>query len=471
MVVATWLAFLLPAHAEECAANPAWLHPAGDLKLPGKPLPHPTSDCPFYQASWQTFLYVTNPDASGLPSFLNYPTIESTFGSTTANLFPRKEFGRLSLAPRVRKEGGDVKVSAGTVQAGELQGVLIDQAGNPIYYAIHMNEVFTKFLTDSKIIDAQTAKDADPTFRFPTGTVELKSAWKIVDPASPPPDYYTVKAIVPIMKKVGGEIVVDKAAKPRQVTVALVAIHVVFVLEGHPEFVWSTFEHVDASGNPDSAPAAAHPRPSLDQPVSTRDFLLYKAGTKYEEANQASSKEDRLASFDEVSQKFKPAPSIPSSIYRLFPYSKANTSRPDGTVVEADQPDDAVVAVNGSMAKLFDADTAGATADKRKFYRLVGAVWLDNPIGTPKKPGTFTVKQSFFNKPTESSDTDGAMLAGEDALSSTAMESFTQDQFVNCFACHNTRVIKSDRQGHPVLMTEKLINVSHILSKFLLDTQ
>ncbi len=134
-------------------------------------------------------------------------------------------------------------------------------------------------------------------------------------------------------------------------------------------------------------------------------------------------------------------------------------------MVEADQADDAVTAVNANMAKLFKEDTQAGVSDKRKYYRLVGAVWLDKP------EDTFKLDKPFFNKPDQTSDTPGAMLAGEDGLSSTAMESFTQDQFVNCFGCHNTRKIMSDRQGHPVLMTPKLINVSHILSKFLLDTQ
>ena len=64
-------------------------------------------------------------------------------------------------------------------------------------------------------------------------------------------------------------------------------------------------------------------------------------------------------------------------------------------------------------------------------------------------------------------------LAGEDRLSSIAMESFTQpaDSFTNCFSCHDTRsttargVPSARDQGAQVLLQPKLINVSHIFNE------
>ena len=60
-------------------------------------------------------------------------------------------------------------------------------------------------------------------------------------------------------------------------------------------------------------------------------------------------------------------------------------------------------------------------------------------------------------------------------MSSTAMESFTQDSFFDCFACHNTqavtvRGVPSGRDGSDrVLLAPKLINVSHVFSEFVLE--
>jgi len=74
-------------------------------------------------------------------------------------------------------------------------------------------------------------------------------------------------------------------------------------------------------------------------------------------------------------------------------------------------------------------------------------------------------------------DSDFSILAGEDRLSSTAMESFTQGpgSFPNCFACHNTQAVTSrgipsaKDTVSPVLLQPKLLNVSHILSQFVLE--
>jgi hypothetical protein len=74
-------------------------------------------------------------------------------------------------------------------------------------------------------------------------------------------------------------------------------------------------------------------------------------------------------------------------------------------------------------------------------------------------------------------DSQFSILAGEDRLSSTAMESFTQGpgSFSNCFSCHNTQAINARGIPYvkdttsPRLLEPKLLNVSHILSQFVLE--
>ena len=70
-----------------------------------------------------------------------------------------------------------------------------------------------------------------------------------------------------------------------------------------------------------------------------------------------------------------------------------------------------------------------------------------------------------------------SILAGEDRMSSTSMESFTQGpaSFFNCFQCHDTQAITA--RGVPLerdssgtkLLDPKLINVSHVFSQFVLE--
>jgi hypothetical protein len=73
-------------------------------------------------------------------------------------------------------------------------------------------------------------------------------------------------------------------------------------------------------------------------------------------------------------------------------------------------------------------------------------------------------------------DSEFSILGGEDRLSSTAMETFTQTgQFNNCFTCHNTQPVTvngtpaSLASSVPVLIPRSAkLNVSHLFSEFVL---
>jgi hypothetical protein len=179
----------------------------------------------------------------------------------------------------------------------------------------------------------------------------------------------------------------------------------------------------------------------------------------------------------------------------MFPASKSNTV----------DPDDAVTSLNHNVEKLFiDATSSGALPgyDKRGYYRLVGGQWMDKPeffhvdfpiqndssnpyaqdptMTVPGLPvGTHPIGLTAFTAAitTDGSDSPYSILAGEDRMSSTAMESFTQSptSFNNCFTCHNTQAITvngiptdRDTSAHK-LLDPGLLNVSHILSQFLLE--
>jgi hypothetical protein len=458
----------LKSQNASCAADPTWLPKTPPPTFAGPPPAHPAPDCPFYQAAWQTFLYVTQNDSSGKPTFLSYATIEKAFGKGAASFkgFAPLRQGVLSLAPRtLQSPNGTPTVGAGPIQAGGLQGLLIDQEGRPIFYAIHMNQQFENFIQKNHLSSPSAVQTAKRDIQFDAGTVELKSAWMVVDPKHPPANYITTPASVPHLKVSNGKIVVDASAPPEPATVALLAIHVVFVLKGHPEMIWSSFEHIDANGQPDSAPIASDiPSKIIGDPVvSQKDYVLYKAGTSYSKTNIPASDADMAQSFDEVSQSFtKGGHLLQTSIIRSYPASK----------IKDINIDDDVASLNASMLKLFDSIGPMGKTDPRRNYQLVGAVWLDDPK-------TFGVGKKFANKPGQTSDDTGAMVAGEDRMSSTAMESFSQSENAeniqpgafqaNCFSCHNTENVFSDTGNNQKLLDAKEINISHIFSRYLLD--
>jgi hypothetical protein len=203
-------------------------------------------NCQIYQWAWQNFLFVTQSDGTGA-TFLNYPTFEDAFKIKASPLFPDKMHGSLSLAPRDSKSPKDIGVIEH--QRALPRHVLIDQAGNPIWYAIHVNDKYIQFLRDYRLTDPTVLGSLRPLtdLAFRPGVVELKSAWKIVDGTNAPKNYITSKARIPVFKNDNGTIVTDG----RDVTVALLALRVAGVIEGHPEFIWATFEHVNHETNGD----------------------------------------------------------------------------------------------------------------------------------------------------------------------------------------------------------------------------
>jgi hypothetical protein len=462
-----------------CPASAEWL-PTTPASAMFMPLPHDAAECPFYRGGWQNFLIATQLDGTGEPALRSYATIDDVFQSATPHA-TRNTQDRAWL--------GDIK------QAGGRQ-ILIDQNGRAIYYGIHVNKDFQDFVTAHGLTTLAGVQGGDPTLFFPGGVVELKSAWQDIDdaPADAYADYITTTAWVPhLTQDPSTHQIAEDKNHPRQIKVALLALHVVFTLPGHPEFVWTSFQHVDRSGSPDSAPAAKD-NPLLADPnnlkngdvVSPSAALLYKAGTAANTGNQPIAEADlRL---DEASQSF---PGQETSIYRMFPGSKSNSIDPDGDVSS----------LNASVARLF---AEKAPDDKRGHYRLVGGTWMDKPqlfkVDSPLQNDATNPLLTNADQPLipqndarttllgqggspiqdlleNGTDSPFSILAGEDRMSSTAMESFTQSPaaFPNCFSCHNTQAITA--RGVPLakdgsgrkLLDPKLLNVSHVFSQFVLE--
>lgn len=476
---------------EDCAASSDWL-PTTPAISQFKPLPHPATECPFYRGGWQNFLIAMQPtDSQGTPALFSYPTIDTVFQSSQPHA-------------AVRSALGDIK------QAGGRQ-ILVDQNGNSLYYGIHVNQAYADFIAANGLQTADAIRAVPtnaPDLFFPAGVVELKSAWQVVEGdaatiAAQTADFISANTTVPTLSvDPNTHLMIEDKDTPRPVTVRLLAIHVVFTLPGHPEFVWASFEH--SSGTPDASAvdghrdvAPIHPgdmNPDPSDPYITKDttdiadtdYLLYKAHTIAKDANLAVDETTLSANFDQTTQTFT---GQQTSIYRAYPASKSNTV----------DPDDAITSLNHNVEAVFAqavaANTIDPTVDKRGHYRLVGAQWMDkpeyfavdsplqnddtSPFAQPPSADGVGIGQTAFDMhiQADGSDSPYSILAGEDRLSSTAMESFTQPpgSFPNCLSCHNTQAINSN--GVPCardstgikLVDPGLLNVSHVISQFLLE--
>jgi hypothetical protein len=591
---------------EDCPADPSWLPADGGPPPPLQmftPPPHPDTECPFYRGAYQSFLIVATPDANGDPALVHYATLDDAFTSAKTHLVrntgdpsadPYANPSGVTAAARVRTGPPTGRAWLGAVRQAGQRNVLVDRDHHSLFYGLHMNDAFVDFIKENGLNTVQGILDVNPALSFPPGLVEFKTAWKDIDPHDfpnksgqlgtadgivPPPgdgpifmgdpgdysNYITTMAWLPWLSQDPATHVIDEDPDhPVLRKVALVAIHCVYTLPGHPEFVWGSIQHVNVNvvdpapvayagvpvlGAPDTQPdttgSAGMPalpsnndpqNSAVTLPPSMNDYLLYKGGTAENAADQAIA--DRDLMFDEPTQSF---PGQVTSVYRMFPGSKSN----------ALSPDTAVFSLNSNIDVLF-ANAAAAQSlapkDKRVNYRLVAAVWMDKPalfglgpngqgmslqnddtnplvIGAGQKPpNTYpNVSQgNFCGTPLDATNTSGdspeatgmnntvpgcstraddlargdnpsvdfathkvgtdsefSILGGEDRLSSTAMESFTQNgTFHNCFACHNTEPISTNGTPYvpntgltPLLTKPALINVSHLFSEFVLREQ
>lgn len=414
-----------------------------------RPLPHPAGECRFYQHSWHEFLIATQPDAQGRPAFLSWNTIENTFGSGA---------GQPSPAIPV--------LVAGVTQAGGRQ-VVIDQNGHALYYGMHMNPAFVSFVRASNLTTVNGILAADPNLAFPStlAMVETKEAWMIVNGALPT-NVITTTAMVPTLRidPTTNQVVADDA-NLRQVTVQLIAMHIVHTIGGHPEFIWSSFQHTNATtGVTDVAPSAPDiptnvPLNTVPSPLA---HLLYAPNTTVANANRGVL----TPLLNAATQTFT---TPPTSIYRVFPGSKSI----DPAI------DDDVAATNDSMTTRFVTAPRPGALDRRPNYRLVGAVWQDLPNRTFAVNAPLVNEAFYANAPAaladvlaNGSDSPFSITGGEERLSSTAMESFTQPSasFPNCFSCHDTQATSANgtpqvRSQLPMLMKPGKINVSHIFNE------
>jgi hypothetical protein len=510
------------AELEDCPASANWLPTTPQLML-FKPNAHPVTECAFYRGGWQNFLIALQPDANGQPALLSYPTIDEVFDSSLPPVAKRSYLGDI-------KQAGGRQVLIDQNGNAVYYGIQVSQSYVDF---IAQNDL----RTIDKVVNVGTDK---PRLFFPAGIVEFKDAWQVYDKNNPPADidtFVTADTTIPTLSvDPSTGLLVEDRSKPIPASVRLLAIHVVYTYPGHPAFIWASFEH---TGVPDGQSDTAatdnwrdlapirqddkipdllnDPSERKDSTVINADgvhgapahaFVLYHAGVTAQDANSPPQEAVLAKHFNAATQNF--GADQATSIFRLFPASKSNDPQPDG----------AITSLNSNVQHIFAAAKASlAPTDRRGHYRLVGAQWMDKPeffglgetlendatsplfqdptsdiykaadamVGqSAERQAAFDAAKAAGQDPlgvaktdvgANGSDSVFSILAGEDRMSSAAMESFTQDTgaFPNCFSCHNTQdvVAKGVPYAHDtsqkIILKKSLLNVSHIFSQFVLD--
>lgn len=132
---------------------------------------------------------------------------------------------------------------------------LNDQNGRHVYFEVRVNEVEFNYIVANKFYNKNNQK---PPINFPAGnnasaspgSIHVKAAWKILNLDGPgdrddPSRFYTAQAMVYTPGRPSAFLA----------TVGLVGLHIVHKTASRPEWIWSTFEHVDnAPDMPASGP-------------------------------------------------------------------------------------------------------------------------------------------------------------------------------------------------------------------------
>lgn len=355
--------------------------------------------------------------------------------------------GRVITARRYVVDGQPILVdAAGNVVDAEVgqadRTALIAQNGSLIYYTTIVNDVFAYFLTAVKG-KAITPGDSFPTtqadldkiiafgaskgkrFAHPKAlAIELKMAWVESQGLANPDSYITTTATIPTFDKSNGGRWVQNGQKTAQL--ALLGIHVVGSVNGHPEMIWATFEHF---GN---TPNGKYSYDSMSGPKTVSQDT---SGTWLLSASNAAG------AFNKPRAHAHPDPSSPNltivgaSGGMIGP---SNTLRSKAWGAASDVAAHPLVTAAASNTKIISLNHnirgMMPSGDVRNNYFLVGATWT-----------------LLGSEPNQSNH------IGTTSLANTTMETFQQggddttaSARTNCFSCHRTNKTAVSRIFDPL---------------------
>lgn len=202
---------------------------------------------------WETFLLNTQvvkangeePDAWGTA-----PEIPPICQQLDSEATPKKVLSRTSKAPH--QAFSDFK------QVFEM-GPVVDQNGKMARYEIRMNERTYQYIKDNTLYNREGQRRFAGPVMFPTGNnntpevgaITIKAAWKELGKGDNPHRFH--RELAYIYAPASEEPHID--ASCRIAEMGLVGLHITHKTEKAPQWVWSTFEHVD------NAPTFPNTRP------------------------------------------------------------------------------------------------------------------------------------------------------------------------------------------------------------------
>ena len=226
-----------------------------------------------------------------------------------------------------------------------LPPVLTDRYGHAVRYEVRMNRVLFEFIRGRSLFDSRK-QAVQESISFPDGSMLIKASWRELE-SRDSSRYLTTRAWLYDLKD-------GKPVHWRRQLMGLVGLHIVQKTPSAPQWIWSTFEHIDnlngarpsfliSSNGSDVAnmPTRAGDPCVVSRmvpvPSSAPDCSMPSVGTDNvhalnEAVRQELSKRRSLLQYYELVNTQWPlpawqgAPLLSSTVFRTLPHILANTT-------------------------------------------------------------------------------------------------------------------------------------------------
>lgn len=397
---------------------------------------NPEDNCSFYTWSEQMFLWLTSNGSKygGGSTVFESPVfyvVSPESSDTTRSLVPYKVGDPLDATADI------VKVNTEEGQA--TNNVLLDRNGNVVYYITFVNDVYAALLSMAANNGASvtqfptTQAELDQILAFAnqnkinilepnTLAMELKSSWVKLEGDMKKEDFVTISADIPVYDKKSDSLWV--LTGKTTATLALVGVHIVGSAAGHPEMIWSTFEHKY------NTPNAMYQYVNKESKVvnvnaDNSGFWLFNSNpldTNIANANISYADFNNNTIVSTSGHTIKPSNTI-----RVLPWGSAYNLKPNQQDTNTAYANSQVISINNSIINKL------AGNDVRKNYLFIGSTWTFGGVAPNGK--SFTADTNL---------TDGVAI-GTSNLANSTMETDFQEKSPMvvssknhvCFTCHN----------------------------------
>lgn len=455
-----------------------------------------SSVCDFYKWGSQMFLWVTSPMNVGDREviILDGPPIldvlPEVYDDASNKMVRSLEHNTVEGRPTqtaVRNQKFDWIGSFGA-------GALLSQEGSLVYSGVHVNDVYAYFATGFN----PTQTSGEPSFRamsqFPNDSDDMAAIQTYMNTHHPDVTFHDANAMVMELKtswvdaetvdqekfvlmhaevprfepKMGSDNMVWEPAGKETKTLALTGIHIVGTVKDHPEFVWSTFEHV--SNAPDNTFVYTTKDGIATQDYDPRGRFTFRAdGVSLSGANRECMTQVSDSQAKKLGVKVGAIVAVDVAEQPVF----GTNNRPacDGGIVSSDTVRDSPWGGYNALATraMFEpaiTDTATNNGrlitlnrdiieqlksidDVRQYYVQIGSMWTSLPQTQAKASVPYRDGKAQMQ----------SEIRGSTRLYNSTMETYTYAGSPNCFSCHAVAEGATDDFGPFAL--------SHIFSKIL----